>query len=413
MTEQPPLAQQPESGIRRLRLAMAVAFLAAFLMLSATIGFGLYEVQGAHRNLQQVMALHDSNTRLITETQVASYRRADAVLMLILETDPFRQDEVFMDYLRFGFAVGDGRNRIRALLTDPEALAVLASQDTIIAAAVPLHDRIADLSRAGSAEQAREIFTTEVVPLHEEGHATFQALRDLQTRDAQAAIAAAGRDYQRTLQRSVVAIVVSFALSIGIGLLMHFAGDRISRRLQANVGSLRYLAMHDNLTGLLNRGAITQQITQKLRGNEPFALLYMDLDGFKQANDLHGHELGDRFLTMAAARIRSRMRGVDAVARIGGDEFVALMHDVRKVEECEHAAQHIIEAFASPFIENHAVVQIGISIGIAIANGSGLSAQEMLNAADGAMYAAKREGNNCYRLAEIHDTAAVIDFASH
>ena len=128
----------------------------------------------------------------------------------------------------------------------------------------------------------------------------------------------------------------------------------------------------------------------------------MDLDGFKQVNDEHGHDLGDHFLMMAAARIRARLRGIDIVARLGGDEFVALLQGISGTEECEHVARHIIEAFELPFVHGQVEAQIGVSIGVAIAPTNGRTAAQILERADRAMYRAKKRGRNCY---EIHRPA--------
>ena len=399
MSDQPVFHTHAERNIRSLRAATAVAYLVAFSLLALTVGFGIWKVQLAHRHLEQVMARHNQKVRLITETQVASYRRADTVQLLILETEPFRQDDVFMAYLKSGFQVGDGRNRIRALLSSEREKAILDKQDAIIAEAVALHETIADLARSGQHEEARAIFMDRVAALHETGHATFETLRNLQTRAAEDAIGAANAEYQTTLRNSIIAILISLSVSITIGLLMHRASGRIGSRLRDNVGNLRHMALHDSLTGLLNRTAITQMIEQQLRKNDSFALLYMDLDGFKQVNDVHGHDLGDSFLMMAAARIRARLRGIDIIARLGGDEFVALMQGISNTEECEHVARHIIEAFELPFVHEQVRAEIGVSIGAAIAPTNGRTAAQILNAADRAMYQAKKRGRNRY---EIH-----------
>lgn len=394
MSDRSPLHADPDQHLRRLRSATAAAYLVAFLMLTVTIAYALTRVQAAHHNLESVLTLHERTNRLITETQIASFRRADTVQLMTLETDPFRRDEIFMAFLRHGFEVGDGRNKIRALLTNDLERAVMARQDAIIAEAVELHDTIADLSREGRSDEARSLFVNRLSQLHEDGHATFQALRDLQTSATAAAVAAANHEYHSALNRSIAAMVLSLIVSVAIGLLMHRVNGRISSRLRDNVGDLQQLATRDALTGLFNRTAITHQIQRQFNHSALFALLYMDLDGFKQVNDRHGHEVGDRFLAMAAARIRGRMRGIDDVARLGGDEFVAVIHGVRDIHECQHVARHVIEAFEQPFVYGELEATIGISIGIAIAPADGSSAVQILAAADQAMYRAKRRGSN-------------------
>jgi diguanylate cyclase (GGDEF)-like protein len=193
-------------------------------------------------------------------------------------------------------------------------------------------------------------------------------------------------------------MLASLVVSTAIGLLLYRISNRLTDSLRRNVGDLRHMATHDSLTGLPNRNAITQLIDQQVRASARFALLYMDLDGFKQVNDAHGHAFGDRLLKLAASRIRGRLRGVDTVARIGGDEFVAVLHGVTEPGECEHAARHIIEAFAEPFFDQDVHANIGISVGVALAPASGREAGQILSAADRAMYRAKSRGSNRYEL---------------
>jgi len=397
--DQPVFQTLAENNIRRLQAATIATFLVAFALLAVTIAYGLGKVRHAHAHLEAVMARHDFKEHLITDTQFAALRRADSVQSMILETDPFRLDEVYMASQGYGFQVGDGRNKIRALLTGDEENSLLAEQDALIAKAVVLHEQIADLARDGQHEAARELFATRVATLHERGNATFQELRDLQTHTAERAISAANREYNAAFENAVTAMVASLLVSTAIGIMMYRASSRISERLRRNVGNLHRMALHDGLTGLHNRTALIQLINQQLRAAEPFALLYMDLDGFKQVNDDYGHEVGDELLKIAASRIRSRMRGIDAVARIGGDEFVALMHGIAEAAEGEHAARHIIEAFAEPFAYNGIEVEIGISIGITLAPAGGRDAAQILSAADHTMYRAKKRGSNRY---EVH-----------
>lgn len=401
-----------EKNIRRLQAATLAGYLVAFLLLAMTIAHGLGTVRTAHAHLEEVLERHNLKVRVITETQIASFRRADSIQAMILETDPFRLDQVFMASLGYGFQVGDGRNRIRTLLSSDDAKALLAEQDALIAATVPLHEQIADLTRDGRHEAARTVFTTRLAELHERGNATFQALRDLQTRAAEQAISDASQAYRKSFSNAVTAMLLSLIVSTGIGIAMYKASTRITERLRRNVGNLHHMALTDSLTGLHNRTAMTQLIEQQFRAGEPFALLYMDLDGFKRVNDDHGHEIGDNLLRIAASRIRTRMRGIDSVARIGGDEFVALMQGIDQTDECEHAARHIIEAFAQPFVYEGIEVRIGISIGIALAPADGRDATEILSVADQAMYRAKNHGRNRYERHPGPFDVAVTDCAA-
>jgi len=387
-----------EQQIARLRFAMLSAYLAALVLLAASTAYSLLIVGAAHEQLHSTQVRHEQKSQLLSDTQIASFRRSESVMLLILETDPFIQDGHFLDYLSTGFDVGAGRNAIRALLETPRERAVMAEQDAIIAEAVDLHEQIADLARSGKTDAARVIFTRELTDLHEQGHATFQALRQMELSAAERAIAEANEGLSHALTSSLGTILASFLVSLGIGVFLYRTSGRISASLRDDVGSLRRLATHDHLTGLSNRGAVIGHIEQQIQAGQGFALLFMDLDGFKDINDRFGHETGDRFLVMAANRIRGCMRGIDYVARIGGDEFVALLWDIREPGEAEFAARHVIKVFEQPFTDTVTAARIGVSVGAALSPVHGHTAEQLLKAADNAMYAAKRLGGNRFSL---------------
>ncbi len=160
------------------------------------------------------------------------------------------------------------------------------------------------------------------------------------------------------------------------------------------------VAHHDTLTGLPNRllfnDRLTQAISQARRGPSQFALLYLDLDRFKQVNDSLGHTAGDELLQTVASRIRQQVRESDTVARIGGDEFAVILPNIVKREEAQAVAQKIISTLTAPFALSSQVreVCIGSSIGIAIYPSDAPDADELVKLADAAMYSAKLTGNS-------------------
>ena len=163
---------------------------------------------------------------------------------------------------------------------------------------------------------------------------------------------------------------------------------------------IKRVAHHDSLTGLPNRLLFNDRLSQAIslakRDARQFALLYLDLDRFKQVNDSLGHTAGDELLQAVAARIRRQVRESDTVARVGGDEFTVILLDVTKPEEAEIVAKKIIAALATPFQlgSQKQGVEIGTSVGIAIYPGDARDADALVKAADAAMYSAKQKGNS-------------------
>jgi len=163
---------------------------------------------------------------------------------------------------------------------------------------------------------------------------------------------------------------------------------------------IRHQALHDHLTGLPNRVLVLDRAEQMLarghRYGSETALLFIDLDGFKDVNDTLGHEMGDELLKAVAVRFRAVVRGTDTIGRIGGDEFVVLTEGLGLSEGRRDVAERLLNALAQPFhIAGEGEPPISISASIGIATGHREDAQELLRDADIALYAAKAAGKNC------------------
>lgn len=164
------------------------------------------------------------------------------------------------------------------------------------------------------------------------------------------------------------------------------------------------LAYHDPLTGLPNRRALMSQLEYMLnrpRKDTPGAVMYIDLDGFKQVNDTSGHRAGDTLLQAVAARLSTRLRHTDMLARLGGDEFVITLERIAHEDDVAVVAEHVIELLQTPFeLADGHVVHIGASVGIAHLPHERISAELLLDRADRALYVAKRAGKGVYRFFE-------------
>ncbi|WP_162277358.1 sensor domain-containing diguanylate cyclase [Rhodoferax koreense] len=167
----------------------------------------------------------------------------------------------------------------------------------------------------------------------------------------------------------------------------------------------RHMAMHDPLTGLANRAYLAQDLGYALRDAERnsrgLAVCYLDLDGFKAINDLHGHEAGDRVLIEMARRMVACVRANDLVARIGGDEFVIVLSDLDGIEQLHIALRRLLEALGLPLgLGDGTQACVGASIGVSIHPEHGSEAESLIRLADQAMYVAKRGGKNRF---SVHD----------
>ena len=167
---------------------------------------------------------------------------------------------------------------------------------------------------------------------------------------------------------------------------------------------LRYMAYHDALTGLPNRKAFVEELDKSLcwtkNSNYSLALLFVDLDGFKQVNDSLGHDMGDILLVTVAQRLNNCLRGSDTVSRLGGDEFTIILRKIPDPQVAAKIADKILKSITEPIVlENHSA-RISASIGIAIYPHSANNPESLIRQADAAMYRAKHLGKNCYEFAE-------------
>jgi len=173
----------------------------------------------------------------------------------------------------------------------------------------------------------------------------------------------------------------------------------ISER-KASEQRLMVMAHYDQLTGLANRALfhdrLTQVLAQAKRHSKQFAVLYIDLDGFKAVNDNLGHQAGDQLLVEVASRLKSSVREVDTVARMGGDEFTILLDDIHTRASIEQVADKLVTAVAAPYPHLNTDLPVTMSMGIALFPKDSNSADILITNADNAMYRAKESGKNRY-----------------
>jgi diguanylate cyclase (GGDEF)-like protein len=187
--------------------------------------------------------------------------------------------------------------------------------------------------------------------------------------------------------------------------------------LQSENETLAHQANHDSLTGLPNRAFFEGRLIRALRGaaklDERVAVLFLDSDRFKDINDNFGHAAGDAVLVAVAARVRAQLRDGDLVARLGGDEFAILLAPLHKAEDAQRIADKIIASMDMPIeVPGGSQVLTSLSIGIAIYPEHGATPGTLLNAADAAMYQAKRLSQGGQHTAESEHSAVKVQHRS-
>jgi diguanylate cyclase (GGDEF)-like protein len=178
--------------------------------------------------------------------------------------------------------------------------------------------------------------------------------------------------------------------------------EDVTERRQAEI-KIAHMARHDALTDLPNRVLLRERLSDALphvEGGEWLAVLYIDLDQFKNVNDTLGHPAGDELLRVVSERLRGCVHETDTISRVGGDEFCIIQTGIRDAADSERLARRIAEAIRQPYDIHGHLVMIDASIGIAFAPADGTDANELLKNADMALYGAKADGRGVYRFFE-------------
>jgi diguanylate cyclase (GGDEF)-like protein len=197
--------------------------------------------------------------------------------------------------------------------------------------------------------------------------------------------------------------VFIFGVGDGVGIIESTEMERGARTAAEEQEHMMLLhqATHDVLTGLQNRRQFSERLQQVLSAvngsKEKAALLQIDLDDFKAVNDTLGHGTGDTLLQRAASRIRNALQDGESAYRNAGDEFAVIQSGKEQPAEAERLAESLIEALKKPFVINDIPVFVGASIGIAFGPEHGTEGEQLMKAADVALYAAKRDGRGCAR----------------
>lgn len=176
-------------------------------------------------------------------------------------------------------------------------------------------------------------------------------------------------------------------------------------RLKEHQRQLEYAAHFDALTKLPNRillaDRLNQEIAQVQRRKCSLAVIFLDLDGFKSVNDQYGHDAGDELLITVSQRMAAVLREGDTLARIGGDEFVAVAIDLNGIEDCEPILVRLLQAASTPVPWRDAILEVSASIGITFYPQDNVEADQLMRHADQAMYIAKQQGKNRYHIFDI------------
>lgn len=196
------------------------------------------------------------------------------------------------------------------------------------------------------------------------------------------------------------------------GITTHYVslGNDITA-MKAHQEELEHIAQYDILTNLPNRSLLADRLSHAMlqcrRHKQSLAVVFIDLDGFKAVNDAYGHDVGDELLIALSIRMKEALREGDSLARIGGDEFVAVLADLAKIEDCEVVLERLLLASSKPVTIGDVIFNVSASIGVTFYPQDNVDADQLMRHADQAMYTAKESGKNRYHLFDTAQDDAV------
>lgn len=322
----------------------------------AEIATLLPRLQRAYDDVAKILG-----AELTGDDKRANRQDAEMALVLIVDDDRSTRSALRNTLLRDGFRVEEAGDGAQALLM----LKRMQPDVILMDAVMPVMDGFAACARIQELPKARAIPVLMITALEDEP-------------SIERAFAAGASDY--------------------IPKPIHFAvlSQRVRRIIEATQAEkrIRHMAYNDMLTGLPNRTLFTEQLGHHIErahtANEVIAVLFLDLDRFKNVNDTLGHDVGDRLLVAAAQRIRRSVRTGDHVARLGGDEFTVILADIQGANAAAAAAQNVVRALSAPFEIDGNDIYVTASVGISMYPHDGADVGTLLKHADTAMYRAKK-----------------------
>lgn len=355
------------------------------------------------RKLNADVQIQNRKLDRVTQIQVAAHMRTDSLLRMALTQDPFDRDEIFLEFNRAALLLGNARMDLQKMLAPPERAAFDNLMFTVNNIQ-RVQEQIADLLLIERVANANALLRQIAIPLQAQFNQQLMEMRNQFQNEMVKAQTVASERFSRTWSRALWLSVAAVLIGIVVGWLTLRQLSRISRQielqfaeLEVSRAALKQEASHDSLTGLANRrlfyDRLQHAIRQARRYNTKVGVLFLDLDRFKEINDVHGHHVGDAVLTEVARRLSKSVRESDSIARLGGDEFVVLLAKVSGRENCLIAASNIERALAEDSNFYGMSIEIRASIGHAVFPDDGEDVDALIRAADAAMYRIKTGGD--------------------
>jgi diguanylate cyclase (GGDEF)-like protein len=385
---------------RSMSRYLELGFALLIILMATLAGHAVWHINELESRMGDIVDVRNRKIQLATDLQEASYNRHNTLVYQVLADDPFDRDENFQLYLKWGYHVGDARNQLKALPLDQFESENMTRQDQLVEVIIVLQEEISGLAARGLVDQARDLLASDLRPLNLQYTEVVEALRRYERDLIRTALEQMRQATKQAISLHVALGGLLILLAIAIALITRRSLQRNSHIIHAQVSELEkagslleHQATHDPLTGLANRALFYRRLEDAIQhaSEEHFsvAVMYIDLDDFKQVNDVHGHAAGDALLLAVAQRLQQVVRKSDTTARLGGDEFALLFVGI-ETDSCGNLCGKVEREIGQDIVYNDIVLTPSCSIGYAIYPRDGGVMDDLLNAADAKMYESKR-----------------------
>lgn len=370
----------------KIGLRVVTGILATIALMFALTLAGISYMAQVNQRMKDIVGNHNVKTEMAHIIQNAIRERALNMYAIAMQEDPFIKDEEFQRFNSFGLAYNQAYQSLESLASTAEEKAILANIHALTRTAQHDVQEVMDVLLGDKKIKQYEAIQRRIMPNQKKINEQVTELVSLQKKQAMTALGEAESSYEFARKFMLLLGVLASVLVIFISLM-------VSRKVAKQAQDIEYQALHDELTTLPNRmlflDRLAHAISLSQRENLPFAILLLDLDRFKDVNETLGHHMGDQLLQEVSCKLCAAVRESDTIARLGGDEFVILLERV----DLDHAplvAEKILKILENPFVLDGQVVDVSASIGIAGFPEHGDDSVTLLQKADVAMYAAKR-----------------------
>lgn len=383
-----------------LRTALIIGFTIVLGLMILIIIIAVVRMDNINRDLETVVNQHVVKVELAHSMETALRERAIVMHTIAALNDPFVKDEYWIKFNELGNEFVTYRDKLWILSLSDSEKALLQQIRLLTSEAQPFVVSVVDKALTATSNTDTlallESIRNEAVPRQMQIANLLSKLISGQKDTMDEVVKNANVSYDH----AVYIMSLSSTLAVLIGLVVAIYSVSNATKYAA---TLHRMAMFDNLTKLPNRvlfqDRLTQAIARSRRDGLKFAILSIDLNGFKYVNDSLGHHHGDTLLALVAERFMNNVRESDTVSRLGGDEFSVLLHNTDR-DRAETIARNLVDLLKEPFmLSGHSIV-VGLSIGISVYPEHGQEIDQLVQRADEAMYVAKRTGTGFQYYAE-------------